>query len=396
MDNLVRAKVRQAQSLLREFRLPAWIAQFSRETYDHPEPIQHLLVGTTVTWPAAFIITPEKSTAIVGTGDVANVRDVGAYDDVIGYVKDVGPPLRDYLDSIDPGPICVSWSRQDESADNLTHGMYLMLIECLQDTPYERRLRSAEDLAIALRARKSAEEVERIERAISVTDELFEEIEGWLYQDLTERELFEKVHESLSRRGLQTAWDERYDPVVNFGPESKVGHAAPGDIRLQPGMLVHVDLGVRVAGYCSDLQRMWYVAAAGEDRPPGDVLAPFDTVVKSMRVGFDVLRPGVPGWRVDEAARNVLTSAGYEEPEFAFGHQLGQSTHDAGALLGPRWPRYGRRPEMLIEEENVFTLEYSLPSPAGQIGVEEDVLVSADATRYLSKPQTELRIVRKV
>jgi Xaa-Pro aminopeptidase len=50
---------------------------------------------------------------------------------------------------------------------------------------------------------------------------------------------------------------------------------------------------------------------------------------------------------------------------------------------------------MLIEEGNVFTLEYALPTPAGQIGLEEDVYVSSGGARYLSNPQTELKVVRR-
>jgi Xaa-Pro aminopeptidase len=89
-----------------------------------------------------------------------------------------------------------------------------------------------------------------------------------------------------------------------------------------------------------------------------------------------------------------IDSLSAEEGGFALGHQLGQSTHDGGCLLGPRWPRYGNRPEMTVEEGNVFTLEYALPSPAGTIGLEEDVVVTENGAEYLGTPQTELRLRR--
>jgi Xaa-Pro aminopeptidase len=391
MDTIVAAKVQQGIQLLREFDLPLWIVQFGRETYDHPAPVQHLTVGTTVTWPAAFILTAEgRSIAIVGTGDVQNVQDVGVYQEVIGYVKDIGPVLRRVLDEIDPARIALSYSVDDDQADNMTHGMFLVLQESLRDTPYAQRLESADRLLVALRARKLPVEVKRIEAAIEETVDIFAEIERMLRPGVTEREVADAVHRSIERSGLTTAWDYRYDPVVNFGPESKFGHAGPGDLALAPGMLVHVDLGVKKDGYCSDLQRMWYLRREGETQPPEEVLTPFATVVRSMQAGFEMLRPGIAGWEVDAAARAVIVQAGYDEPEFALGHQIGQSTHDGGGLLGPRWPRYGNRPNMPIEEGNVFTLEYALPSPAGIIGLEEDVLVTADGARYLSPPQTEL------
>lgn len=394
MDQIVAAKVAQGSELLREFSIPLWIVQFARESYDHPQPVQELAVGCSVTWPAAFIVVEGgHSIAIVGTGDVANVESVGAYREVVGYVRDVGPPLREVLDRFKPDRIGISYSVNDDGADNISHGMYLTLEGLLRETPYASRLVSADQVLIALRARKQAVEVDRIRASIDTTQELFQAIERELRPGVAEHRISDMVHEMVESRGMGMAWDRKYDPVVNFGPSSSFGHAGPGKITLEPGMLVHVDLGVKQNGYCSDLQRMWYLLRANEDAAPADVQAPFDAVVRSMQAGFEGLRPGVAGWQVDAAARTVLTDAGYEEPAFALGHQLGQSTHDGGALLGPRWPRYGNRPEMLVEEGHVYTLEYALQSPAGIIGVEEDVVVTSTGAEYLCPPQTQLLYV---
>jgi Xaa-Pro aminopeptidase len=395
MDEIITAKVRQAIGLLREFNVPAWIAQFGRETHEHPEPVQRLVVGTSVTWPAAFVIAADGSaTAIVGTGDVANVRDVGAYPEVIGYVRDVGPPLRELLARLNPSSVGVSYSRSDDSADCISHGMYLLLEECLRGTAWVTALTPADGVLAALRARKLLIEVERIKRAVGITLRLCDSIETLLQDGVTERKLYLAVHEMMREAGVTTAWDERYDPVVNFGPASKFGHAGPGDHELQPGMLVHVDLGIKVDGYCSDLQRMWYVLRDGELGPPPEVEHPFRAVLASLRAGIQALKPSAAGWEVDLAARRILTAEGFDEPEFALGHQLGQFCHDGGALLGPRWPRYGVRPSMKIESDNVFTIEFGLQTPAGIIGLEEDVLVTSGGAEYLSAPQTELRCVR--
>ena len=53
--------------------------------------------------------------------------------------------------------------------------------------------------------------------------------------------------------------------------------------------------------------------------------------------------------------------------------------------LAPLWDRYGDAPRGVIEEGNVFTLEYGAPVEGrGYIGLEEDVLVTADGHRNLS------------
>jgi Xaa-Pro aminopeptidase len=395
MDEIIVAKVQQAVGLLQEFNLPVWIAQFARETHDHPEPVQHLVVGTSVTWPAAFVIAADgTTTAIVGTGDVANVRDVGVYSEVVGYVQDVGPPLRALIEKLNPSSIGVSFSRSDDSADCISYGMYLLLEECLRGTRWVTALDPAEKVLGALRARKLPVEVERIRQAIRLTEEMFVAIEELLRAGITERKLYVAIHDMMREAGVTPAWDERYDPVVNFGPESKFGHAGPEERELEPGMLVHIDFGLKFDGYCSDLQRMWYVLRPDEGEPPQAVRDAFQAVLTSMRAGVAALRPGVAGWEVDHAARRVLISADYEEPAFALGHQLGQICHDGGALLGPRWPRYGMRPLIAVEQGNVFTVEYALQTPAGIIGLEEDVLVTSNGAEYLSNLQADLRCLR--
>ena len=104
--------------------------------------------------------------------------------------------------------------------------------------------------------------------------------------------------------------------------------------------------------------------------------------------------PGAAGWEVDAAARESLVAAGYPEPMHALGHQLGRSAHDGGTTLAPRWDRYGAAPFGLVEAGNVFTLEYGTAVPGrGYIGLEEDVLVTADGIEWLSTPQRELWLV---
>ena len=79
---------------------------------------------------------------------------------------------------------------------------------------------------------------------------------------------------------------------------------------------------------------------------------------------------------------------------YALGHQLGRSAHDGGTVLGPRWDRYGNAPFGIVEVGNVFTLEFGAPVPGrGYIGLEEDVVVTADGIEWLSTPQRELWLV---
>ena len=252
------------------------------------------------------------------------------------------------------------------------------------------RFVSSAPIVNALRGRKSPAELERIRNAARETEEIFEVVTDALRPGLSELEIADVVHGEVARRGLGYAWGRDHCPAVNAGPKKEIGHGPPGDLRTRRGELLHIDFGVTRTEYRSDLQRVWYFLDEGEAAPPDEVRLAWTALWASMDAGAAALRPGVAGWEVDAAARSTLVAAGYPEPMHALGHQLGRSAHDGGTTLAPRWDRYGSSPLGLVEEGNVFTLEYGTAVPGrGYVGLEEDVLVTADGIEWLSTPQRE-------
>lgn len=393
-DPLLRKKIDQAVGLLKAQGVDCWIAQLGQETWLHPDPIQPLVIGTTITWPSAFLITAKGQTiALVGTGDVGNVRSTGGYDRVEGYVKDLAPDLLRVLTELDPQRVAVSYALNDYGADGISHGWFLRLQQMLAGTVFAERLISAEPIVTPLRARKLPEEVDRIRHAVQATVEIFDAMSAWLRPGVSERDVFDFAHAQMSRRRVLPSWDATYDPGVNIGPQETLGHGAPGSARAQAGDVIHVDFGVMVDGFGSDLQRVWYLRRPGESVAPEPILEAFSAVDASIQAGAEILRAGRKGWEVDAAARKVIVERGFPEPNFALGHMMGRVAHDGAGLLGPRWPRYGRTPEYVIEDQNVFTLEFGVEPrdrSGGVIGLEEDVLVTANGAEFLTPPQREL------
>jgi Xaa-Pro aminopeptidase len=229
---------------------------------------------------------------------------------------------------------------------------------------------------------------------VALTEQIVKLLRPQVRPGASERELAAFVHARFAELGVSPAWAAEGCPIVNCGPASDLGHTYPSEtIRAEPGHLVHVDLGVRLDGYCSDLQRMWYVRRPGESGPPDEVQRAFGTVARAIEAGATALRPGARGFEVDAAARRVVAEAGYPEFKHGLGHGLGRAVHDGGTMLGPRWPCYGRNTEAAVEAGNVFTLELSMPTKAGIVGLEEDVLVTPVGCEFLSDRQRELIFV---
>ena len=391
---LVREKLDQVPAILEEHGVDLWLT-FVHETQVTPDPCLDLIVGTHCTWQSAFLLSRSgERIAIVGRFDAPGLEAIGVYSDVRTYDESVRPALREAIERLDPEKIALNYSPSDPAADGLTHGMWLVLRETLEGTPYADRLVSSGPVVGSLRGRKTSFETERIRAAIDETEEIFALVSERIRPGLKETDIAAIFHEEVSRRGLGCAWEPGQCPAVDAGPEKDVGHTGPTDLQARRGTLLHTDFGVRKDRYCSDLQRMWYLLDEGESEPPQEVVATWDTVWASMDAGAAVLRPGVQGHEVDAAARASLVAAGYEEPKHALGHQLGRAVHDGGTLLAPLWDRYGDAPRGLVEEGHVYTLEYGAPVPGrGYIALEEDVLVTSDGIEWLSTPQRELWLV---
>jgi hypothetical protein len=61
----------------------------------------------------------------------------------------------------------------------------------------------------------------------------------------------------------------RFDKSKDQEELRVIGHGVPSStITLERGQLVHLDMGIIVDGYSSDIQRCWYIAEPGETELP--------------------------------------------------------------------------------------------------------------------------------
>lgn len=394
--SLMQEKVNQAIEILKNQQIDLWLT-FVRETSGVRDPMLDFLIGPNdLTWPSALILSGKgEKIAIVGNLEKESVSRNNVFDTIIGYDTAVSGPLRETITRLDPEKIAVNTSRNNVHADGLTHAMYEILRDYLKETPYADRLVSAEPVINAMRGRKTPEELDRIRRAIEITEEIYKKTFDFIRVGMTEIEIGEYMHRLADEYQVGLAWPAENCPAVNSGPNSPIGHNGPTDIKVEPGHVIHFDFGVKYKDYCSDIQRLVYVLRDGETEAPPEVQRGFITIRTAIEKSREAMKPGATGNSIDVIAREILVDAGYPEYRHALGHQLGRVAHDGGALLGPLWEKYGDDPKQELEVGQVFTIEPGLAVPKyGYVALEEDVVMTENGAEYIGEPQRELILIK--
>jgi Xaa-Pro aminopeptidase len=373
---LLAEKRGQAVDLLNKHGIDCWLT-LAREGSDILLPF---LIGTDeiVGVSALMIFATGESVAVVADYDQGQVD--GVFSRVIPYSNDWKEPIQTVLREHAPIRIAINYSQDDHGVDGLTYGLLLALRGVLAPVGLDDTLVSSEPVASRIRASKTTSEIERIRRACEITQRIFDDLTGMLKPGLSEADVYDIVKERMATYEVGAAWDETYCPTVATS-RTRPGHNPPGATTFEPGDTLRVDLGVRYEGYCSDMQRTWYLRKPGESGIAPEVVHAYDTVRDGILMAAEAIKPGLKGYEIDEPVRRYVEERGYTFTH-ALGHQVGRQVHDGGMLLGPRNERYGSRSNGTIEAGMVFTLE---PGVA-MIFLEDDVVVTDSGCEFLISP----------
>jgi Xaa-Pro aminopeptidase len=315
---------------------------------------------------------------------------------VIAYGREgLNGHLRDVVARLRPSSYALNHHVDDYLLDGMTLGLLRKLERILDDDTIGDRAVSSEAVLGPLRARKTPEELRRIGRAIEITQTLHDEAGAFMRRGMTERD----VAEFLKRRQRDLGVTHSFsDGAAVMTGRAGLGHRTAGDAPLTPGDTVVIDMGIYVEGYTSDVMHTYYVLDDGEHAAPPAVQARFDGAMEAVHASVEAMRPGVAGHEVDAVARAVLERRGIEPYTHALGHQIGRTVHDGGTTLAPLGERYGDRGLGRLAPGEVYTIEpvvHGITDVSGHpIGPEQDVVVTADGARFLSRPQTTLTLIR--
>jgi Xaa-Pro aminopeptidase len=234
-------------------------------------------------------------------------------------------------------------------------------------------------LVESLRAVKDDGEIAAMRRASALSDEIFGALAHERFIGRTERELAWWVERGFREAG---ATGVAFPTVVAAGKTGGTPHAVPGDRTIEEGLLVTVDAGCVLDGYCSDCTRTF---ATGE--LSNQLAEIYRVCLEAQLAGLAAVGPGVSGRDADAAARTVIEAAGFgEEFGHGLGHGVGIQIHEAPTL----------RPEStdVLGPGNVVSVEPGIYLPGeGGVRIEDLVLVTGDGCERLTQFSKELRTV---
>ncbi len=387
---MLKLKIKQAADILSDMDIDLWMI-ICRESETMTDPSLELMVGEHVSGSGAFMISKtSQTTALLWVHDAANIERLGVYDKVETYAFNFGNSLKRIIEEYNPRKIALNYSLSSFTADGITYGMYLKLLEFLKDTPYADRIISAEEILFKLRARKIKPEIESLQKAAILAETCWHDLLREIQPGMTEIEISDRLRTIISNKGSINS----FTSIVNAGAKTSPGHGLPTDAVLERGDLLHIDFGVKIDGYCSDIQRLAYFKKNGESSAPEELVNAFNKVKEIIDVTSKLYKPGALGIDIDNTARKILTDAGYPEYQHSLGHQIGKSVHDGGAKIGPKYEESDTTPLIPLELNNTFTVELGIAVPGiGYVGLEEDLVVTENGGKILCPRQTDLVVV---
>jgi Xaa-Pro dipeptidase len=249
---------------------------------------------------------------------------------------------------------------------------YLFVNNIAQNAP-QAKLASATPVTAGCRMIKSPHEITLMRLASQVTISVYEAVYHELHEGMTQHDVGNLIEKAYARTGFPG------DASVMVGEYSANPHGSTTPQVIREGTIIMIDDGCVVEGYQSDITRTFVLG-----RPTDKMKQVFDIVHRAQSTALAAAKPGAPCGSVDDAARKVITDAGYGPDYKYFTHRLG---HGLG-MDGHEWPYLVRGNKTLLQANITTSNEPGIYIP-GAFGVrlEDDLHVTQDGAELFT-PQS--------
>lgn len=236
------------------------------------------------------------------------------------------------------------------------------------------------DLIERLRMVKDSNELEKIRKAVEITDQAFEHILGFIKPGISEREIALELEFFMKKKGAER---NAFDFIVASGKRSSLPHGVASEKKIENGDFVTMDFGSFYQGYCSDMTRTVVVGEATARQREI-----YNIVLKAQLEVIKQVRAGMSCKEIDGIARDIIAEAGYRDN---FGHSLG---HGIGLEIHED-PRVSFTSEDILKKGMIVTDEPGIYLPEwGGVRIEDDLLITETACEVLNKAEKGLIEIR--
>lgn len=386
-------KLEQATRYMKENDIDTWLI-LTREGSDPSCP---LLIGTrSVHLAAIFIRSDGRHKVLTSASDFGNYESIGLFDEVIQYEASIEANFQKLFHSLGIESLALNISETDHLCDGLSAGLFEWLQDAIGQEQLANLMLSSESLLKQVRSIKSDKELELIEEAVRLTDEIYATVFTKIAPGMTEVEMGQLFVEEMKKKGVSNGLGNAFDPPMVCCVRNGLAHRKPADFIVEPGDIVIFDFSLKYRNYVSDIARTVYFLKPGEGAAPADIQHAFDTAKDAIHTTIRFMQPGQKGYEVDAVGRRVIEEGGYPTIRHSVGHQVGRDTHDGGTILGPR--RTPKRPQVEgeLQLREVYAIEPTVIQDNGLpcILVEENIVMTDKGARLLSRPQLELVLIR--
>jgi len=257
-------------------------------------------------------------------------------------------------------------------SNHLSCGTYRNLKALLPDC----LLVPTENLIESVSVKKDQIEIDKIRKAVKITDQVFFEILDFIKPKVKEQDIAAEIEYRFKRYGSTTPL---YETIVASGKRSALPHGRASGKKIEKGDLVTLDMGAVYEGYTADLTRTVVVGKANKRQKNL-----YNIVLKAQREALGRIKPKMRACDLDKVARGVIKRAGYGK---YFGHGLG---HGIGLVIHDN-PAINARNEQLLQPGMIITIEPGIYIPNwGGVRIEDDVLVTKKGCEILTKAEKSL------
>lgn len=311
---------------------------------------------------AFLIITGDKDYIVVDGRYILRAKN--EVDDDIQIVDTLDKSslikkTRDLLKDLGIGTIGIE-------KNNLKVSDYLFFSEYFDVKPFNYVIES-------IRSEKDRDEVEKIKKALLISERVLQEAEAKLYEGvgkLSEIELANFIKRRIIELGANGL---AFEPIVAFGKNTALPHYTPSDNILKEGDFVIIDMGAVVDQYHSDITRSFCIGKNIEfERLYKIVLEAQIASIESIRAGVPVKNPYIVATKVFEkyGLKDYFTHG--------LGHGVGLEIHELPSMSAAGFG--------FLKNNNVLTVEPGIYLPEiGGIRIEDMVIVEDNSVNILTR-----------